>query len=73
MGVLHVYFHAADAEAALQAEATSHAGSLVGFTTVESKAADPHVALGKLVALIAGTYNLMFEECTGEIGSQGCR
>lgn len=51
MGVLHVYFHAVNAEAALQADVK---GPLVGFTTVESKVADPHVALGKLVALIAG-------------------
>jgi len=50
MGVFHVYFHAANAEAAMQAKVM---GPLVAFTTVESKLADPHVALGHLVALVA--------------------
>jgi hypothetical protein len=51
MGVLNVYFHAANAEAALQ---TDVMGRVVGFTTVESKVADPIVVLGQLVALITG-------------------
>jgi hypothetical protein len=50
MGVINVYFHAAYAEAALQADVMA---PLVGFTTVETKVAEPFVALGKLVALIA--------------------
>jgi len=50
MGVIHVYFHAVNAEAALQADVMA---PLVGFTTVETKVADPFVALGQLVALIA--------------------
>src|SRR5215468_6194495 len=50
MGVIHVYFHAENAEAALRADVMA---PLVGFTTVETKVAEPFVALGKLVALIA--------------------
>lgn len=50
MGVLNIYFHAPNAEAALQANLMAHP---VGFTTVESKVAEPSVALGQLVALIA--------------------
>lgn len=50
MGVLHLYFNAANAEAAFRANLAS---PLVAFTTVESKVADPAVVLGHLVALIA--------------------
>jgi len=53
MGIINDYFHAADAEFALLAIASSP--RIVGFDTVEAGGIDPIVVLGQLVAFIRRT------------------